>query len=74
VNATQSMSSWRPIASPTDPPGPVTTFRTPSGMPASVASSAIRSSESAVYEAGLMTIVLPVASAGPIFQAAMRAG
>ena len=43
VKATQSMSGWRPIASPTVSPGPVTTLRTPSGMPASAPSSAIRS-------------------------------
>ena len=31
------MSGWRPIASPTVSPGPVTTLRTPSGRPASAA-------------------------------------
>ena len=59
------MSGCRPSASPTVSPGPVTTLRTPSGIPASAPSSAIRSRLSDVVEAGLMTIVLPVASAGP---------
>ena len=74
MNATQSMSGWRPIASPTVSPGPVTTFSTPSGMPASAPSSAIRSSDSDVVDAGLITTLLPVASAGPSFQAAIWAG
>ena len=74
VNARQSMSGCRPSASPTTSPGPVTTLRTPSGIPASAPSSAIRSRLSEVVEAGLMTTVLPVASAGPSFQAAIWAG
>ena len=43
-------------------------------MPASAPSSAIRSRLSDVVDAGLMTTVLPVASAGPSFQAAIWAG
>ena len=43
-------------------------------MPASSASSASRSAESGVSSAGLMTTVLPHASAGPIFQLAMLSG
>ena len=59
------MSGWRPSASPTVSPGPVTTLSTPSGIPASAPSSAIRSRLSDVVEAGLITTVFPVASAGP---------
>ena len=68
------MSGWRPIASPTVPPGPVTTLRTPSGRPASLPSSPIRSRLSDVVEAGLITTVFPVARAGPSFHAAICAG
>ena len=59
---------------PTTDPLPTTTFRTPSGIPASSASSPSRSVVSGVSSAGLITIVLPVASAGPIFQLAMLSG
>ena len=52
----------------------MTTLSTPSGIPASAPSSAIRSRLSEVVDAGLITIVLPVASAGPSFQAAIWAG
>ncbi len=68
------MSGWRPIASPTVSPGPVTTLTTPSGRPAWLPSSTIRRRLSDVVDAGLMTTVLPVASAGPSFQAAICAG
>ena len=74
VKATQSTSGCRPIAAPTESPGPVTTLRTPSGMPASAPSSASRSKLSDVVDAGLMTTLLPVASAGPSFHAAIWAG
>ena len=53
---------------------PTTTLSTPSGMPASSASSPSRSVVSGVSSAGLITIVFPVASAGPIFQLAMLSG
>ena len=43
---------------------PVTTWKTPAGMPARSASSASASAESGVCSAGLQTIVLPAASAG----------
>ena len=45
-------------------PGPTTTLTTPSGSPASSASSAKRSAVSGVSSAGLSTTVLPAASAG----------
>src|SRR5207244_3699030 len=49
---------------PTTRPGPTTTLTTPSGIPASSASSASRSVESGVSSAGLSTTVFPHASAG----------
>ena len=60
--------------SPTTDPLPGTTLRTPAGRPASTASSPIRIAVSGVISAGLSTTVLPAASAGPSFQAAMTSG
>ena len=51
------------------PPLPGTTLSTPSGMPASAASSARRSTLREVWRAGLTTTLLPVARIGPSFQA-----
>jgi hypothetical protein len=50
------------------------TLNTPSGTPASAASSASRSIDSGDCSAGLTTIELPVASAGPIFQLPISSG
>ena len=72
VIATMSTSAWRTIASPVAP-APTTTFRTPSGR-MSAAISASLSVVSGVVSAGLMTIVLPPASAGPSFQIAIISG
>ena len=47
---------------------PGTMLTTPSGMPASLINSAIFSDDSGVSSAGFITIVLPAASAGAIFQ------
>ena len=74
VNASLSIPGWRAIASPTSPPGPVTTLRTPPGMPASIASSPRRTAVSGVAEAGLRTMVQPAASAGATFQIAIMSG
>ena len=54
-------------------PGPATTFTTPSGS-TSAASCSKRSAVSGVSSAGLSTTVLPAASAGAIFQAAIVSG
>ena len=62
------------MASPTTPPSPVTTFRTPAGRPASSASSARRTSVSDAVSAGFSTTVLPAASAGPSFHAPIISG
>ena len=73
VNAILSTSGWSTSAAPVSP-SPVTTLSTPSGMPASSASSPRRSAVSGVCSAGLSTIVLPAASAGASFQAAISSG
>ena len=54
-------------------PWPVITLSTPVGS-TSAASSASLTVEIGVVSAGLRTIVLPAASAGPIFQAAIISG
>ena len=74
VNETLRTMAWRMIASPTSDPAPVTTLNTPSGIPASNASSAKRSAVSGVCSAGLSTTVLPMASAGADFQDVMAMG
>src|SRR5882672_1510375 len=62
------------MALPTTLPRPGMTLRTPAGRPHSFAYSANLSSESAVLDAGLMTTVLPHASAGAIFHTASMSG
>ena len=74
VNATLPMPSCAAIDAPTVPPGPVTTLRTPGGMPASRASSPSRIAVNGDALAGLSTTVLPAASAGPSFHEAMYIG
>ena len=73
VSETMSTSGWRMSRSPTTAPGPVTTFRTPFGK-MSAASSAMRSADSGVIEAGLSTTVQPAAIAGHSFQIAIISG
>ena len=63
VNAILSTSGWSTSAAPVEP-SPVMTLSTPSGIPASSASSPRRSAVSGVCSAGLSTIVQPAASAG----------
>ena len=53
---------------------PVTTLRTPAGMPASCASAASASAESGVCSAGFTTCVQPAASAGPILRVTIATG
>ena len=74
MKATLSTSWCAASAAPAVSPKPVTTFTTPSGTPASAMSSASRSAVSGVCSAGLSTTVLPVASAGPSFHAAISSG
>ena len=74
VNAILSTPGCRASAAPMTAPGPGTTLRTPSGRPASAASSARRRAVSGDCEAGLSTTELPVARAAPSFQAVMISG
>ena len=53
---------------------PTTTFNTPSGMPARLASSASASADKGVSLAGLMTIEHPAASAGAAFRVIIALG
>src|SRR6478672_5320515 len=62
------------MALPTTEPRPGITFSTPAGRPHSFAYSANFSSDSDVFDAGLITTVLPHASAGAIFQTASISG
>ena len=59
---------------PASAPVPTTTSSTPSGNPASRASSAKRSAVRGVSSEGFSTTVLPQASAGPSFQLAISRG
>jgi hypothetical protein len=73
VKAILSTPGWSTIADPVSPP-PVRTLRTPSGMPASSASSPSRSAVRGVCSAGLRSTVQPAASAGATFQADISRG
>jgi hypothetical protein len=61
-------------ASPSSPPGPVSTDSTPSGRPASTKQAAIASAVNGVLRAGLSTTALPAASAGASLCSTSRAG
>ena len=74
VKASLSTSMWRPSAWPAVSPKPGRTLNTPSGTPASAASSASASATIGDCSAGLRTIELPVASAGPSFQVGISSG
>ena len=74
VKATQSTSMCMASASPAVLPKPGTTLSTPSGSPASIASSATRSAVSGDFSEGFSTTELPVASAGPSFHVAISSG
>ena len=74
VNAMQSTSMDEASAWPAVCPKPGTTLNTPSGRPASMASSATRSAVNGDFSEGLSTSELPLASIGPIFQDAINNG
>ena len=74
VNATLSTSRMRGERRARVSPKPVTMLTTPGGKPASSISSPRRSAESGVCSAGFSTTVLPQASAGPSFHAAISSG
>ena len=67
-------SGWVASAWPASAPLPGNTCSTPSGRPASCASWPSISAVNGVSDAGLRTTELPAASAGAIFQQAMRNG
>ena len=73
VSDTMSTSGWVTSAWPAGSPWPVITLSTPAGK-ISAANSASLRVVSGVVSAGLRTIVLPAASAGPIFQTAIISG
>ncbi len=74
VNAIFAMPGCSAMAWPAVWPRPGTMLTTPSGSPASDISSAMRSEVSGVISAGFITIVLPAASAGAIFQLVNMSG
>ena len=74
VKVSTSTSWLSASACPVTCPGPVTTFNTPGGSPASSASSASRSSDKDAVSAGLSTTELPAAKAGASFQAPIISG
>ena len=61
-------------ACPASAPKPGTTLKTPSGKPASIASSAMRIAVNDEFSAGLITIELPIAKAGPSFHEVILIG
>ena len=67
VKDTLSISGCRLIASPTTGPSPLTMLSTPGGN-TSCRISTSRMEEVGVVSAGLITMVLPAARAGPTFQ------
>ena len=73
VKATLSTQSWATSAAPTAP-SPVTMLTTPLGRPACRQMSANSSAVREVHSAGFSTTVLPMASAGAIFQASISRG
>ena len=74
VKQTLRTSGWVTNRWPTTEPLPGSTVNTPSGRPASSASSAIRIAVRGVISAGLSTTVLPAASAGANPQPAIGIG
>ncbi len=74
VNAIFATSGCSTSRCPQVRPGPTTTFTTPAGIPASSTSSENLSDVSGVSSAGLSTTVLPAASAGASFHAAIVSG
>ena len=65
---------WLTNASPNTPPGPVITFNTPPGSPASWSRFANFSASSGVSLAGLRITALPASSAGNVFHAGIAMG
>jgi hypothetical protein len=64
VNEILARAGWSTSGWPASTPKPVTTLTAPGGNPASIASSANRSTVAEVYSDGLITTVFPAHSAG----------
>ena len=73
VSETMPTSGWVTSSAPAGSPWPPITLKTPGGR-ISAHHSASFSVVTGVVSAGFSTIVLPVASAGPIFQIAIISG
>ena len=74
VKATFPIPMWLAIAAPTVLPYPEIKLTVPAGNPAPLMNSHIFSADNGVVSDDLMTIVLPVASAGAIFQLNISSG
>ena len=74
VKATQSTSGCRPSARPATGPAPGSTWNAPAAMPACSTSAASRIALRDDCSAGLRMTLLPAASAGATFQAAISRG
>src|SRR6187455_372338 len=74
VNATFATSGCSTSGAPTSGPKPVTTLTTPGGKPASSTSFMNSSAEADVNSDGLITTVLPAASAGASFHVVSSSG
>ncbi len=74
MKAILSTSRWLTSVEPAGSPWPVTTLITPAGNPASIANSARTSVEVGVISEGLMTTVLPAASAANSFHPSNSSG
>src|SRR5574342_467552 len=74
VNAILATSGCSTSGAPTSAPKPVTTLTTPGGNPASSTSLTNSSTDADVNSDGLITTVLPAASAGASFHAVNSSG
>ena len=74
MKATLATSGCSTSGAPTSGPKPVTTLTTPGGKPASSTSFMNSSAEADVNSDGLMTTVLPAASAGASFHVMSSSG
>ncbi len=74
MNEVMTTSGWVTSASPASWPSPAMTLMTPGGNPVAVAASARMREVPGVISEVLRTIVLPAATAGRIFHAAICGG
>src|SRR5262245_55102628 len=74
VKAITGTSGWRTNASPTSGPGPGTKFATPGGSPASARIETYFAAITGDWDAGLITTVLPAASAALLIPVRIASG